>query len=154
VPLEHLREGFRFGGRRVSFRSFQKGLHRSSAQRGPAALTLTTSFKNPYADAFHTAGGSFSYAYRAGAIDQADNRALRAEQSFRRQSSTFARRDAPDGHRFEATRALRQSLARAVEWALIRHQPAKTGVDSLQPPRREMRPFELAAGITPPDQPD
>jgi putative restriction endonuclease len=76
VPLGRLREGFRFGGQRVSFGSFQKGIHRSSAQRGLAALTLTTSFKDPYADAF--AGGSFSYAYRAGSIDQADNRALRA----------------------------------------------------------------------------
>jgi putative restriction endonuclease len=76
VPIDRLREGFGFGGRRISFGSFQKGIHRSSAQRGPAALTLTTSFKDPYADAFY--GESFSYAYRTGAIDQADNRALRA----------------------------------------------------------------------------
>jgi putative restriction endonuclease len=76
VRLDRLREGFEFGGQRISFGSFQKGIHRSSAQRGPAALTLTTSFKDPYADAFY--GESFSYAYRAGAIDQADNRALRA----------------------------------------------------------------------------
>jgi putative restriction endonuclease len=78
VPLDRLREGFYFGGQRISFGSFQKGIHRLSAQRGPAALTLTTSFKDPYADAFDAAGGSFSYAYRAGPIDQADNRALRA----------------------------------------------------------------------------
>ena len=78
VPLDRLREGFEHDGRRVSFGSFYKGIHRSTAQRGPAALTLTTSLKDPYADAFDTAGGSFTYAYRAGAIDQADNRALRA----------------------------------------------------------------------------
>ena len=78
VPLDRLRDGFQFGGQRISLGSFQKGIHRSSAQRGPAALTLTTSFKDPYADAFDADGGSFSYAYRSGAVDQADNRALRA----------------------------------------------------------------------------
>jgi putative restriction endonuclease len=78
VPLERLREGFEFDGRRVSFGSFQKGIHRSQLQRGPAALTVTTSFKDPYADAYDQAGGMFTYAYRSGSIDQADNRALRA----------------------------------------------------------------------------
>jgi putative restriction endonuclease len=78
VPLKRLREGFLFHGRRISFGSFQKGIHRSSAQRGRAALTLTTSFNDPYADAFDEAGASFTYAYRSGRIDQADNRALRA----------------------------------------------------------------------------
>jgi integrase len=48
----------------------------------------------------------------------------------------------PTGHRFEATQALRQTLARAVEWGLIDTNPAKTGVDNPQPPRREMHPFE------------
>jgi integrase len=48
----------------------------------------------------------------------------------------------PTGHRFEATQALRQTLTRAVEWGLIDTNPAKTGVDHPQPPRREMRPFD------------
>ena len=48
----------------------------------------------------------------------------------------------PTGHRFEATQALRQTLARAVEWGLIDTNPAKTGVDNPQPPRREMRAFD------------
>jgi len=48
----------------------------------------------------------------------------------------------PPGHRFEATQALRQTLARAVEWGLLHTNPAKTGVDKPQPPRREMRPFD------------
>jgi integrase len=48
----------------------------------------------------------------------------------------------PIGHRFEATQALRQTLARAVKWGLIDTNPAKTGVYNPQPPRREMRPFE------------
>lgn len=77
VPLGRLREGFQFDGERVSFGSFQKGIHRSQAQRGGAALTVTTSFKDPYADAFDEAGGQFVYAYRKGPVDQADNRALR-----------------------------------------------------------------------------
>jgi putative restriction endonuclease len=78
VPLTRLREGFVFDGLRVSFGSFQRGIHHAQIQRGPAALTLTTSFKDPYADTFDQAGALFTYAYRAGPIDQADNRALRA----------------------------------------------------------------------------
>jgi putative restriction endonuclease len=78
VPVARLREGFEFEGVRVSFGSFQRGIHRGRAQRGPAALTLTTSFNDPYADTFDEAGALFTYAYRAGPIDQPDNRALRA----------------------------------------------------------------------------
>jgi putative restriction endonuclease len=78
VPLTRLREGFGFGGVRVTYGSFQRGIHRGREQRGPAALTLTTSFNDPYADTFDEAGALFTYAYRAGPIDQPDNRALRA----------------------------------------------------------------------------
>jgi putative restriction endonuclease len=78
VPLTRLREGFEFAGASVSFGSFQRGIHRAQIQRGPAALTLTTSFKDPYADTFDSSSALFTYAYRAGAIDQPDNRALRA----------------------------------------------------------------------------
>jgi integrase len=48
----------------------------------------------------------------------------------------------PEGHRFEATQALRQVLNRAVCWGLIDYNPAKLGVPN--PPRRakEKRPFE------------
>ncbi len=53
----------------------------------------------------------------------------------------------PTGHRFEATQALRQTLARAVEWCLIDTNLAKTGVDNPQPPRREMRPFDTQADL-------
>jgi len=34
----------------------------------------------------------------------------------------------PEGHRFEATQALRQVLNRAVAWKLIDENPAKRGV--------------------------
>jgi integrase len=48
----------------------------------------------------------------------------------------------PEGHRFEATQALRQVLNRAVAWGLLDYNPAKLGVSN--PPRRarEKRPFE------------
>ena len=55
VPLERLREGFAFDGA-LSFGSFYKGIHRPGLQRGPAALTLTTSVKDPYDDAFDEVG--------------------------------------------------------------------------------------------------
>jgi putative restriction endonuclease len=77
VPLTELRKGFNLAGKRVSFGSFQKGIHRSSLQNGPAALTLTTSFKDPYGDAA-APGGGFYYAYRTGSVDLSDNRALLA----------------------------------------------------------------------------
>jgi integrase len=48
----------------------------------------------------------------------------------------------PAGHRFEATQALRQVLARAVAWGLLETNPAKVGVDNPVPKRREMLPFE------------
>lgn len=48
----------------------------------------------------------------------------------------------PAGHRFEATQALRQVLARAVSWGLIDSNPAKQGVDNPQRRRTEKRPFD------------
>jgi putative restriction endonuclease len=68
--------GFAFRGRRIPFLNFQKGIYRAAAQRGPAALSVNTSFKSPYDDQETPEG--FAYAYREGAIDQPDNRALRA----------------------------------------------------------------------------
>ena len=71
-----LRLGFAFRGTRVPFLSTQKGIFRAAAQRGPAALSIQTSWKSPYGDAETEAG--YLYAYRAGWVDQPDNRALRA----------------------------------------------------------------------------
>lgn len=70
-----LDQGFPFRGRRVPFLSTQKGIFRAAAQRGPAALAIQTSAKSPYDDEQVESG--FLYAYRAGSVDQADNRALR-----------------------------------------------------------------------------
>jgi integrase len=53
----------------------------------------------------------------------------------------------PAGHRFEATQALRQVLARAVSWGLIDSNPAKQGVDNPQRRRTEKRPFESWAEL-------
>ena len=68
--------GFAFRGGRVPFLSPQKGIFRAAVQEGPAALSINTSANSPYDDE-ETPNG-FYYAYRAGAIDQPDNRALRA----------------------------------------------------------------------------
>src|SRR6266508_5664372 len=68
--------GFSFRGKRVPYLSPQKGIFRAAVQRGPAALSIQTSAKSPYQDV-ETPDG-FLYAYRAGPIDQPDNRALRA----------------------------------------------------------------------------
>jgi integrase len=48
----------------------------------------------------------------------------------------------PWGHRFEATQALRQVLARAVDWGLLDVNPAKLGVENPQRRYTEKRPFE------------
>jgi integrase len=48
----------------------------------------------------------------------------------------------PEGHRFEATQALRQVLNRAVCWGLIDDNPAKLGVPNPSRRAKEKRPFE------------
>lgn len=88
VPREALREGFVFRGERVPFSSFQKGIHRARQMRGPAALSLFTTPPRegrapPYADEVDVESGLIVYHYRAGSIEQADNRALRAAHELR-----------------------------------------------------------------------
>ena len=48
----------------------------------------------------------------------------------------------PEGHRFEATQALRQVLNRAVDWYLLDSNPAKRGIRNAPRRPREKRPFE------------
>jgi hypothetical protein len=48
----------------------------------------------------------------------------------------------PEGHRFEATQALRQVLNRAVCWGLLDYNPAKLGVPNPARRAKEKRPFE------------
>ena len=74
-----LDRGFPFAGRRVPFLSPQKGIFRAAAQQGAAALSINTSINTPYDD--EEAQDGFFYAYRAGPIDQPDNRALRSARA-------------------------------------------------------------------------
>jgi hypothetical protein len=53
----------------------------------------------------------------------------------------------PEGHRFEATQALRQVLNRAVAWKLIDETPAKRRVPNPRRRCREQRPFDSWAQI-------
>jgi integrase len=53
----------------------------------------------------------------------------------------------PEGHRFEATQALRQVLNRAVAWKLIDENPAKRGVPNPGRRCREQRPFDSWAQL-------
>ncbi len=71
-----LDRGFAFRGTRVPYLNRQKGIYRARVQRGPAALSIQTSANSPYDDEILADG--FAYAYRAGDIDQWDNRALRS----------------------------------------------------------------------------
>lgn len=59
-----------------SARTFPTSAAWRAAQTGPAALSIQTSAKSPYDDEILPDG--FLCAYRAGEIDQPDNRALRA----------------------------------------------------------------------------
>ncbi len=72
-----LDRGFPFQGRNVRFMTRAKGIHRSALQRGPAALSITTSFKRPYDDE-RVADELVSYAYQRGDLNRPDNRALDA----------------------------------------------------------------------------
>lgn len=81
VPRAALLEGFRFRGQRIAFGSFQKGIHRAKQMRGPAALSVLTAAPRPgrpapYEDELDEDAGVILYHYRAGTVDQADNRAL------------------------------------------------------------------------------
>jgi integrase len=48
----------------------------------------------------------------------------------------------PESHRFEATRALRQVLNRAIDWGLLDSNPAKCGIRNTPRRAREKLPFE------------
>ena len=87
VPLEELRKGFQFEGTRHSFGSFYSGIYRAKAQVGPAALTLNTAPPKagkppPYADEIFAEERAILYHFRAGPLDQPDNRALLAARDL------------------------------------------------------------------------
>jgi len=84
-----LARGFPFGGSGVPFPNYQKGIYRARVQSGPAALSIQTSSQSPYDDEILADG--FLYAYRAGVVDQPDNRCAR-RTSFKSRSSTSSGR--------------------------------------------------------------
>lgn len=91
IPIVALREGFQYGGERVSFGSFFNGIYRPSIMHGRAALTINTAAPKvgkppPYEDSFDTSSGRFTYRFRdpakptakAALAAEADNNTLLA----------------------------------------------------------------------------
>lgn len=89
VPLPVLKEGFRFGGSRISFGSFFNGIYRAKELHGPAALAIVTAPPKagrpaPYEDTFDEQSGQFTYRFREAGSEsaralaqaEADNRTL------------------------------------------------------------------------------
>ena len=77
IPYRNgLDQGFPFRGSRVPYLNYQKGIYRAAVQTGPAALSIQTSYRSPYAD--HDTADGYLYDYRAGVAGERDNRALRA----------------------------------------------------------------------------
>lgn len=78
-----------YARKQILFMTPYKGIFRARDQQGPAALSINTSTRSPYRDRA-TADG-WIYSYRAGDIDQPDNRASAPRTSSRRRSSTSTR---------------------------------------------------------------
>ncbi|MGD9695261.1 MAG: HNH endonuclease [Thermoleophilia bacterium] len=82
VPVQALREGFNFRGRRTPFLSTGFGIYRArDAQRGPAALSINSSFRQRRYQDEETPDGVF-YAYQDGPLDNHFNRWLRAAHAL------------------------------------------------------------------------
>src|SRR5437764_763660 len=69
VPVDALREGFMYRGRRISLGSFYSGIFRPKEFSGPAALSLVTTAPKigrppPYEDEFDEQSGRFTYRFR------------------------------------------------------------------------------------------
>ena len=69
VPLDVLKEGFTFDGRRISFGSFYSGIFRPKELHGPSALALVTAPAKagrpaPYEDTYDESNGVFTYRFR------------------------------------------------------------------------------------------
>jgi putative restriction endonuclease len=76
LPWAELRGGFNFRGRRVPFMNPAYGIFRAAEQRGPAALSLNSAFRQRrYVDE-DTPDGVL-YAYQDGPVDNRHNTALR-----------------------------------------------------------------------------
>ncbi len=76
VPYTALQEGFAFRGRRVPFLNRAYGIYRAKEQRGPAALSINSSFRQRRYQDEELPDGVL-YAYQDGPIDNHFNRSLR-----------------------------------------------------------------------------
>jgi putative restriction endonuclease len=81
VPWDALREGFNFRGTELPFLNRAYGIYRSRAQRGAAALSITSSFRPRRYEDQQTADGVW-YAYQDGPAGNHHNRALRAAHAL------------------------------------------------------------------------
>lgn len=82
VPHAALAEGFSFRGRRVPFLNRAYGIYRSAVQRGPAALSVNSSFRQDrYRDEWTPDG--VLYAYHGTDPDSHYNRSLRSAHMLR-----------------------------------------------------------------------
>lgn len=78
VPSHLLNEGIRFEGQRVPIWNQQRGIHKPAAL-GPdgAALTIQTSFRDPYEDRLNPDDDRLLYKYQGRDPNNADNRSMR-----------------------------------------------------------------------------
>lgn len=74
IPAQELQSGFRFQGSNLKFKS-QSGIFKPKAMSEMAALSITSLPSSPYND--QEKEDEWLYSYRAGSIDQHDNRLLR-----------------------------------------------------------------------------
>ena len=78
IPYHALVEGFNFRGRKIPFLNRAYGIYRAAdAQRGPAALSVNSSFSQQRYRDEETSGGIL-YRYQDGPIDNHFNRWLRS----------------------------------------------------------------------------
>ena len=78
VPSPRLNEGVILDGERVPIWSQQRGIYKPDVLgRDGAALTIQTSYRDPYEDRFHPDDDTLLYRYQGTDPDHADNRAMR-----------------------------------------------------------------------------
>jgi hypothetical protein len=129
-----------FATRAEAEKALRKGLDRFGPGGGRATITLT-GFVDEYLEMHQAAPVTIAkLRWLLGKATAVLGEKRLADLSPR---DVYAWRfSVPEGHRFEATQALRQVLNRAVCWGLLDYNPAKIGVPTLNGGRKEKRPFE------------
>ena len=129
-----------FGTRAEAEKALRKVLDRLGPGGGRATITLAD-FVNEYLEMHQAAPVTIAkLRWLLGKSTSVLGERLLAELSPK---DIYAwRLTVPEGHRYEATQALRQVLNRAVAWDLLDHNPAKLGVPNPQRRAKEKRPFE------------